>query len=101
MAKPMPKTTQPPRAPANDQSKQAIDPVALSHAMTNAMDRSLPLIKEYMEKRGQEDASVTLDPLLALQERFVSFMAVLLSNPRRLAELQFEYWKQCAGLWQN
>lgn len=101
MARPMPKTPEAPRAAANDHSKQAIDPVAFSHAMTSAVDRSLPLLREYMEKRSKEDASVALDPLVSLQERFSAFMAVLMSNPRRLAELQFEYWKQWAGLWQN
>lgn len=101
MASPMPKNSETPRSAANDQSKQVIDPVAFSHAMSSAVDRSLPLIKEYMEKHSQEDAAAALNPLLELQERFTAFMAVLLSNPRRLAELQFEYWRQWAGLWQN
>jgi polyhydroxyalkanoate synthase len=104
MAHAMTKTPKNPdssKAAANDHGKQAIDPVAFSQAITAAVDRSLPLLKEYMEKQGKEDAATTLAPFAALQERFAAFGAVLMSNPRRLAELQFEYWQQWAGLWQN
>lgn len=81
--------------------KQAIDPVALSRALADASERALPLIQDYMERHGKDMAANALEPMLALQERFTSFMAVLMSNPRRLAEIQFEYWKQWAGLWGN
>ncbi len=87
-------------APSNG-TKQAIDPVALSHALADATERALPLIQDYMERHGKDMAAQSLEPMLALQERFTSFMAVLMSNPRRLAEIQFEYWKQWAGLWGN
>lgn len=82
-------------------SKQAIDPVVLSHALTEAMERAMPLIQSYMEKHAKDVNMETLQPLLTLQERFTSFMAVLWSNPRKLAELQYEYWQQWANLWQN
>jgi len=83
------------------ESKQAIDPVALGHALSAAMERAIPLIQDYMERRGKDVTIQSLDPLLELQERFTSFMAVLMSNPRRLAELQIDYWTQWANLWQN
>ncbi len=101
MANPMPKKPIEQPHIANDHSKQAIDPVALSRALTSAMDRSVPLLKEYMEKHGNEKSNSAFDPMMALQERFTAFMAVLISNPRRLVELQFDYWKQWANLWQN
>ncbi len=82
-------------------TKKAIDPVALSHALSEAMDRALPMIQDYMDKRGKDSGMQSLEPLMVLQERFTSFMAVLMSNPRKLAELQFEYWSQWANLWQN
>ncbi len=83
------------------ESKLAIDPVVLTHALSDAMERSIPLIQDYLERRGRDVTIQALDPLMELQERFTSFMAVLMSNPRRLAELQFEYWSQWANLWQN
>ncbi|PZQ47214.1 MAG: class I poly(R)-hydroxyalkanoic acid synthase [Micavibrio aeruginosavorus] len=82
-------------------SKQAIDPVALSHALTQAMERALPLIQDYMERRGKDAALDALDPMLVMQERFSAFMGVLMSNPRRLVELQLEYWSNWAQIWQN
>ena len=82
-------------------SKQAIDPVALTRALTSAMERALPLVQDYMERRGKDAAVTSLDPLMSMQERFSAFVAVLLSNPRRLAELQMEYWSQWTKLWQN
>jgi len=81
--------------------KQAIDPVALGHALTDAIERTLPLIQDYMERHGKDMGLASLEPMITLQERFTSFMAVLMSNPRRLAEIQFDYWNQWAGLWQN
>lgn len=87
-------------APSNG-TKQAIDPVALSHALAEATERALPLIQNYIERQGKDLSVQAMEPLLVLQERFTSFMAVLMSNPRRLAEIQFEYWQQWAGLWQN
>lgn len=87
-------------APQNG-TKQAIDPVALSHALAEATERALPLLQTYMERHGKDLSVQTIEPLMVLQERFTSFMAVLMSNPRRLAEIQFEYWQQWAGLWQN
>lgn len=100
MAAPMPRKKDD-SAPASKESKQAIDPVVLTHALTSAMERAMPVLKEYMDRRGKESGAASFDPLIALQERFTAFMAVLVSNPRRLAELQFEYWQQWAGLWQN
>ncbi len=87
-------------APSNG-TKQAIDPVALGHALAEATERALPLLQSYMERHGKDLSAQTIEPLMVLQERFTSFMAVLMSNPRRLAEIQFEYWQQWAGLWQN
>jgi polyhydroxyalkanoate synthase len=97
MAAPMPRK----KDDSDNISKQAIDPIALSHALTEAMERALPLIQDYMERRGKDATLSALDPMLHLQERFTAFLAVLMSNPRRLVELQFEYWQQWAGLWQN
>jgi len=98
MASPMPRSKDDVTPPG---TKKAIDPVALSHALTEAMERALPLIQNYLDHRAKDMGAATLEPLLTLQENFASFMAVLMSNPRRLAELQFEYWQQWAGLWQN
>lgn len=100
MAKPMPRNKDD-SSQSSKETKQAIDPVALTHALTSAMERTLPLIQDYIERHGKETALASLDPLLSMQERFSTFMAVLMSNPRRLAELQFEYWSQWAQLWQN
>ena len=83
-----------------DPEKQAIDPVVLARTLAQASERALPLIHAYMERHGGGPAG-SLEPLLALQERFASFLGVLMANPRRLAELQFEYWSAWAGLWQN
>lgn len=99
MAAPMPKKPADSPLIANDLSKKAIDPVALGQALTAAMDRSMPLLKEYMEKHKGEMNAASMEPLVELQERFTTFMAVLMTNPRRLAELQFDYWKQWTGLW--
>jgi polyhydroxyalkanoate synthase len=99
MAKPMASKKDDSAAPNG--MKQAIDPVALSRALADASERALPLIQDYMERHGKNMTAHALEPMLALQERFTSFMAVLMSNPRRLAEIQFEYWKQWAGLWGN
>lgn len=97
MAAPMPR-----KQDDSDQiPKQAIDPVVLSHALADAMERAIPLIQDYMEKRGKEVTLSAIDPMLTLQERFTAFLAVLMSNPRRLIELQFEYWQQWTHLWQN
>jgi len=81
--------------------QQAIDPVALSHVLSDAMERAVPLLTEYMEKRGAHAAIGAFDPMLELQERFTSFLAVLMANPRKLAELQMDYWQQWTSLWQN
>lgn len=101
MAAPMPRKKDDSTQNVNKESKQAIDPVALTHALASAMERALPLLQEYMERRGKDSAAVSLDPLMSMQERFSAFVAVLMSNPRRLAELQFDYWSQWARLWQN
>lgn len=85
----------------NHESKQAIDPVVLSHALSDAMERAIPLLQDYMERRGKDVTIQSLDPMINLQERFTSFMAVLMSNPRRVVELQLDYWNQWANLWQN
>lgn len=100
MAAPMPRKKDDSDQYVND-SKQAIDPVVLTHALSEAMERSLPLIQDFMEGRGKELTLQAIDPLMELQERFSAFMAVLMSNPRRLVELQFEYWNQWVGIWQN
>lgn len=97
MAAPMPR-----KKDDSDQiSKQAIDPIVLSHALADAMERAIPLIQDYMERRGKDATLSAIDPMLQLQERFTAFLAVLMSNPKKLIELQFEYWQQWAGLWQN
>ena len=83
------------------EAKPAIDPVVLGHALNGAMERAMPLIQDYIERRGKDLTVQSLEPMLALQERFSAFMAVLMSNPRRLLELQFDYWQQWTGLWQN
>ncbi len=88
-------------APSSTDRKQAIDPVVLTHALSEAMERALPLIQTYMEKHGKDLTVSTLEPMMEMQERFSTFMAVLASNPRRLMELQFEYWQQWTTLWQN
>lgn len=88
-------------SPNPKESKQAIDPVAFSHAMAQAAERALPLIEDYMKRHGKDMAAQSIEPMLNLQERFSAFMGVLMSNPRRLAELQFDYWQQWANLWQN
>lgn len=97
MAAPMPRK----KDETEQISKQAIDPIALSHALSGAMERAVPLIQEYMERRGKDMALSSIDPMMTLQERFTAFLAVLMSNPRKLIELQFEYWQQWTGLWQN
>ncbi len=101
MAAPMPRNKDDSTQASPKETKQAIDPVALTHALTAATERALPLIQQYMERHGKDTAAASLDPLMAMQERFSTFIAVLMSNPRRLAELQFEYWSQWAQLWQN
>lgn len=88
-------------SPPQKEHRPAIDPVALSHALTNAVERAAPLIQDYIEKRGTDASFAAIEPLMNLQERFSAFMAVLMSNPRRLAELQFEYWSNWGRLWQN
>lgn len=100
MAAPMPRKTDD-SAPYKTGTKQAIDPIALGHALSTAMERALPLLQDYMDRHGKDTAAQTLEPLLTLQERFATFLGVLMSNPRRLAELQFEYWQGWATLWQN
>lgn len=100
MAAPMPRKKDDSNPSSND-PRQAIDPVALTHALTDAMERAMPLMQDFMERRGKDLTLQAIDPLMELQERFSAFMAVLMSNPRRLVELQFEYWNQWAGLWQN
>ncbi len=101
MAAPMPKKPVDSPSSDNDSSKKAIDPVALGQALAAAVDRSLPLLKDYMEKHKAELHTASMEPFVELQERITAFMAVLMTNPRRLAELQMEYWKQWAGLWHN
>jgi polyhydroxyalkanoate synthase subunit PhaC len=81
--------------------KQAIDPVVLTRALSEATERALPLLQEYLERQGKENNLYALEPLLAMQERFAAFAAVLMANPRKLAELQFDYWNKWAALWQN
>ncbi len=88
-------------ARSTKEPKQAIDPVVLGHALSDAMERAIPLLQEYMERRGKDVTMQALDPMINLQERFTSFMAVLMSNPRRVVELQLDYWNQWANLWQN
>lgn len=99
MAAPMPR--QKDDSASQKEHRPAIDPVALTHALTNAMERSAPLIKDYIETRGTDATFAAIEPLMNLQERFSAFMAVLMSNPRRVVELQFEYWNGWAKLWQN
>ncbi|MFA5592023.1 MAG: class I poly(R)-hydroxyalkanoic acid synthase [Micavibrio sp.] len=84
-----------------DSSKQAIDPVALTRAMMAAAEKAAPLLQDYMERSGREMGAQSLEPVMALQERFTSFMAVLLANPRKLAEIQYEYWNAWTNIWQN
>jgi polyhydroxyalkanoate synthase len=87
-------------APVQEHRK-AIDPVVLTHALTNAVERALPLLQHYMERRGKEVIATAFDPMVNMQERLSAFMAVLMSNPARLVELQFEYWRQWTMLWHN
>lgn len=100
MAAPMPRKKDD-SADSSKDHKQAIDPVVLSHALAQAMERAVPLMQEYMERQSKEMAAGGFDPMVELQERFRAFMAVLASNPRRLIELQFEYWNQWTNIWQN
>lgn len=85
----------------NTVHRAAIDPVAFGHAMTAATERCVPLLKQYMEQNASEGTLKSLEPLMGMQERFSAFLAVLMSNPRKLAELQFAYWGQWAKLWAN
>jgi len=94
-------SSKPAQHPPSRDSKQAIDPVVLAHTLNQAMERALPVLKKYYEKHQADMASQSLEPLLTLQERFSAFMAVLMSNPRKLAELQFEYWQQWVSLWNS
>ncbi len=87
--------------PSSKDHKQAIDPVVLTRALTQAMERAMPMMQDYIERRGKNAALSSIDPLMEIQERFSAFLAVLVSNPRRLIELQFEYWQQWTSLWQN
>ncbi len=82
-------------------SKQAIDPIAFGHALSQATERAIPIIQRYMESHSKEDALKAMEPIVALQERMSTFMAVLMSNPKKLAELQFSYMQQWGNLWQN
>ena len=86
MAAPMPKKPVDSPSSDNDSSKKAIDPVALGQALAAAVDRSLPLLKDYMEKHKAELHTASMEPFVELQERITAFMAVLMTNPRRLAE---------------
>lgn len=97
MASPMQKPSQE-NAPNSPEKKQAIDPVVLGHAMSQAMERALPLVKNYIE-RNSKDAPVFIEPMLNIQERMAAFMGVLMSNPRKLAEMQMLYWQQWAEIW--
>ena len=46
------------------ESKQAIDPVVLTRALGDAMERALPMIQDFMERRGPDLTTSALDPLL-------------------------------------
>ncbi len=81
--------------------RAAIDPIALGHAVSQAAERALPVLQKYMEESGKDGGFKSYEPLMAMQERFSAFLGVLMSNPKKLAELQFTYWQQWAGLWTN
>lgn len=87
--------------PQAHQPRPAIDPIALGRSLSQAAERTLPLLQSYIEQKGKEDAFKSLEPFLVMQERLSTFMAVLVSNPRKLAELQFAYFQHWVNLWQN
>jgi len=74
------------------------DPAALAQVMADVMEKSQPLVQEYLNKYTQSYDENAADPF-NLQEAYAEFLSALLSDPQRLAELQMEYWSQWLHLW--
>ncbi len=75
------------------------DPVAFGKILMNVAERARPLLQEFYEK-GQIPKDHDIDPM-HLKEAYLEFLNHLWSNPRKMAEMQAQFWQEWMHLWQE
>ena len=78
------------------------DPVALGQALFNLMEKSQPLMRDFMErvKLKPLDAPLPPDPL-NMGNVWMKLTTQIWSNPQRMVDAQLGLWQDYLRLWQN
>jgi len=87
-----------------DEAVKLPDPVALGQAMLNLMEKSQPLMRDFLEriKLAPPDPAL-LNPaqLGGLTVPWVQLTTQLWSNPQKVVDAQLGLWQDYLRLWQN
>ncbi len=76
------------------------DPIAFSRAMTEAWERALPLMKEYMERYSGDFENQSFDPF-NVRQAYLDFLEKVSEDPQHVIRLQSEYWNSWMHIWQE
>lgn len=76
------------------------DIVAFTQAMSEAYERSLPLIHEFYEKYSTNSDEQSFDPF-NIRDAYMDFLEKVGQDPEHLIKLQNEYWQNWFHLWQE
>ncbi len=78
------------------------NPIALSQAMFNLMEKSQPLMREFMERvKLKPIEPLPGTPPFNMGGSLVQLTTQMLANPQRMVDAQLGLWQDYLKLWQN
>jgi polyhydroxyalkanoate synthase len=84
--------------PAKPLKRVKVDPVAFTRQLTEILDRLQPIVIEYGERQQASPSST--DPF-NVQPAIIRFYENALKNPKGIVDLQVDYLKKMAELWEE
>ncbi len=80
-------------APDKDEQVKIPDPVAFAKAMSEAWERAMPLMKDYMERFSSDLGEQSFDPF-NIRDAYLDFLDKVKEDPQHYMKLQADYWNE-------
>ncbi len=77
------------------------DPVTFANNMAIAAQEWQQIVQELMQSPMHEDGLHQQDDLLQISQIFMEGIAALMSDPKRMLEMQYGLWQNYLNLWQQ